>query len=115
MQVKFLQMVDGNQNNNKFYYLKPNPDGVTFNAYYGRELPKFRDAGYTNAPYTTKPASSFYSLYNSKISKGYVDITEYKLAELQSTTSPVVNGVSSSSKITADNLLSVLKSYAEPL
>lgn len=114
MQVKFLQMVDGDNNNNKFYYLKPNPDGVTFNAYYGRELPRFREAGYTNAPYTTKPASAFKSLYDSKVRKGYIDITEYKLAELQSSTSGTVqSSVSSASKITADNLLSVLKSYAE--
>lgn len=62
-----LIMVTG-QNNNKFYNMEE--CGDTINVTYGRVGCKEMTASY--------PASKWQSLYNSKIKKGYTDITELK-------------------------------------
>lgn len=69
---KFLIMVTG-QNNNKVYKMRPNKDGATWTAEYGRVGQSMTTVTYPNSQFEKK--------YKEKIRKGYVDQTDLNKEE----------------------------------
>lgn len=71
----YLRMVTEN-NNNKFYSMTANPDGSTWTAAWGR----IQGAEDTVISSQTKVYSMYEwdKTYNSKVKKGYQDVTKYK-------------------------------------
>lgn len=74
MKYKYLIMVVGDSNNNKYYEMIEN-DNLTFDVKYGR-------VG-NNPQHQSYPMSKWESTYKSKIRKGYVDITN-KVSQVKS-------------------------------
>ena len=69
MEYKYLVCTDANNNNNKYYEMRPNGD--TWEARYGR----MGNAGYQSQTYS---ASQFVKKYQEKLKKGYIDRTNLK-------------------------------------
>lgn len=82
MDYKYLLKVDPGYNNNKFYEMQQTNDS-TFVAYYGRV-----DHTRQNKTY---PMGKWNSIYNSKVKKGYQDVTNYHATSISSASSTVVN------------------------
>lgn len=72
VETKYLQLVNPEVNNNKFYRMVDNSDG-TFTAYYGRNGSGIKVAGNRSATY---PLIMFYIKYIEKVQKGYRDLSE---------------------------------------
>ena len=79
MKEKYLIMVEGCDNHNKFYRMVPNDDGCTWTAVYGR-------VG-TNGVKRSYHMSQWDSKYDEKVRKGYKDMTNFHMVAGNSTIS----------------------------